>query len=87
MKKAFGVKYIFSIMDLFSRKAMIYPLYNKEAKNILPCIIDLCSHNNIPKEFASDNGTEFKNRLFEEYCSINNIKFIHDDITHIHKAV
>lgn len=39
MQIAFGVKYIFNIMDIFSRKAMIYPLKNKEAKNILPYII------------------------------------------------
>ncbi len=41
MQLAFGVKYIFSIMDLFSRKSTIYPLKNKEAKSILPYIIIL----------------------------------------------
>ncbi len=76
MKKAFGVKYIFSIMDIFSQKVMIYPLNNEEARNIIPYIIDFCSHNSFPKEFSSDNGAEFKNKLFEEYCSLNNIKFI-----------
>ena len=32
MQKAFGVKYILSVIDVFSRKAMIYPLKKKTLK-------------------------------------------------------
>ena len=77
MQIAFIVKYIFSIMDTFSRKFIIYPLQNKEAKNIIP-YIDFCLHNNIPKEFALAKATEFKNIFFDNYFSLKNIKFIHE---------
>ena len=79
LQKAFGIKYILSIIDVFSRKGgMIYGLHNKEANNILPFIIDFCSNHNIPKQFSSDNGTEFKNKFFNDFCLENNIKYIHD---------
>jgi len=68
LQKAFGIKYILTIIDVFSRKGMIYGLHNKEAKNILPFINDFCSNHNISKEFSSDNGTEFKNKFFNEFC-------------------
>ena len=31
----------------------------------------------IPTEFISDNGAEFKNKFFNEFCTLYNIKFIH----------
>ena len=77
LQKAFGIKYILSIMDTFSRKAMIYGLNNKSAGLITSYIIDFCTNHNIPKEFSSDNGREFNNKLLDEYCNVNNIKFIH----------
>ena len=64
-------------MDVFSRKAMIYGINSKESKMIITYIIDFCSNHNIPKEFSSDNGAEFKNKFFDDYCQMNNIKFLH----------
>lgn len=34
-------------------------------------------HNNIPKELASDNGAEFKNKIFNDFCKENNIRYVH----------
>ena len=48
------------MLDVFSRKGMIYALNNKEVNSVLPYIIDFCANYNIPREFASDNGAEFK---------------------------
>lgn len=61
MTITFGVKYIFSIMDLFSRKAMIYGLNTKDADSILKLILEFCIHLNFPNKFISDNVPEFKN--------------------------
>ena len=74
MQLAFGIKYLLTIMDVFSRKAMIYGIKSKESKMIITYIIDFCSNHNIPKEFSSDNGAEFKNKFFDDYCQMNNIK-------------
>lgn len=65
------------MLDVFSRKGIIFGLNNKEVNSVLPYIIDFCEIHNIPREFASDNGAEFKNKFFNDFCAVNNIKFIH----------
>ena len=73
MAECFGIKYILSIMDCFSRKAMIYGSNSKKADEILDFIKDFCLNNTIPKIFISDNGAEFKNSLFDIFCKENEI--------------
>ena len=51
---------IFSIIEPFSRKAMIYGLDNKKVQ-ILFQKLEFCMYNGYPQEFCSDNGREFKN--------------------------
>ena len=77
MSKAFGIKYILSILDCFSRKANIYGTNTKNAEILLKYVTDFCLNNNIPNEFICDNGAEFKNRIFKNFCEIHNIKFLH----------
>ena len=77
MEKEFGIKYILSIIDCFSRKGNIYGTNSKNATILLNFVIDFCLNHNIPKEFISDNGAEFKNKFFNEFCTLYNIKFIH----------
>ena len=77
LAKAFGVKMILSIIDAFSRKAMIYPENDKKAENLVKDIIQFCTYNGFPKEFCSDNGPEFKNVKIKEICEREGIIFIH----------
>lgn len=58
--ESFEIKYILSIMDCFSRKAMIYGTNTKKSNVLLNFIKDFCLNNNIPKVFISDNGAELK---------------------------
>ena len=60
MDESFNVKYLLSIIDVFSRKTMIYGLNNKKSDIILNYIIEYCLHTNFPKEFCSDNGLNLK---------------------------
>jgi len=53
MSESLGIKYILSIMDCFSRKAMIYGTNTKKSNVLLNYIKDFCLHNNIPKVFIS----------------------------------
>jgi len=64
------------IIDVFSRKVMIYKHNNKEAEPILQNIIEFCLINGFPQEFASDNGPEFKNKNMQNFCIKENIKYI-----------
>ena len=76
MEKAFGIKYILSVMEEFSRKSMIYRVNSKNAEILLNHIEDFCINHKYPQEFISDNGAEFKNKLFEDFWLLNHIKFI-----------
>ena len=77
MSKAFGIKYLLSILDCFSRKANIYGTNTKNADLLLKYVADFCLNNKIPKKFINDNGMAFKNRVFTEFCESHNIKFLH----------
>ena len=63
---------------------MIYGLNRKDANVICSYIINFCSHNDIPKEFFSDNGKEFQKKILDEYCTINNIKFCYGMLFNLH---
>lgn len=77
MSKCFGIKNLLSIIDAFSRKAMIYGAYSKKSDILLTYEIEFCLNNKIPKEFLSDNDAEFKNSIFNEFCNIYDIKFVY----------
>ena len=64
---AFGTKYMLSLIDIFSRKGIIYAVNYKKAETLLSLIIEHCIHTNFSKEFASSNGPEFKNAKFEDF--------------------
>ena len=51
LSKAYGVKMILSIIDVFSRKAMIYGVNNKKSENLIKNILEFCANNSFPKEF------------------------------------
>lgn len=64
MSKAYDIKYILSILDCYSKKGNIYGSNSKKSDLLLKYIEDFCLNHNIPKEFISDNGAEFKNKTF-----------------------
>ena len=77
MALTFGIKYLLSVIDTFSRKSMVYGIYNKKPENLIIYVKEFCMYNNIPKELSSYNGGEFKNKIFNGFCKDNNISFIH----------
>ena len=77
LANAYDVKILLRIIDVFSRKAMIYKENDKKADNILKDIIEFCVNNNFPQEFVADNGPEFKNNNINEFCIKEGIRYIH----------
>ena len=49
LAKAFGVKMILSVIDVFSRKAMIYKANDKKPDNLIKDILEFCANNSFPK--------------------------------------
>ena len=70
-------KYLLSIIDTFSKIEGNYVLANKRADTVLGFVKDFISKNGKPKKFHSENGKEFRNKLFEDYCKKNEISFVH----------
>ena len=69
---------LLSIIDVFSRKAMIYNLNDKKSDTIIQYILEFCANNTFPKEFCSGYGPEFKNSKLNDICIKKVITFIHD---------
>ena len=65
------------MIDVFSRKGMVYGINDKKSETVLNLIIEYCVHTNFPNKFAADNGPEFKNSKFDDFCIKNNISYIH----------
>jgi len=66
--------YIFSAMDVFSRKIFLVKLKKKESKLTTKAFQDVIKRADIPiKSIIADNGTEFKGE-FATFCKDNKIK-------------
>ena len=70
-------KFIFNIIDHFSKMCRSYILNDKKAINILVCIEDFIQKFGKPISIGSDNGREFKIVIINDFMNQNNIKFIH----------
>lgn len=55
-----------TIIDAFSKYAQIYKLTSLNATEIVPNLIQFFAYLGIPKTIIVDNGTEFKNKNFQE---------------------
>lgn len=63
-----------TIIDLFSRYAQAYLVKDGTSLSILSKIRHFFAHHNIPKKIVCDEGKEFKNKTFQEYCRMNKIE-------------
>ena len=63
-----GNKYILSIVDQFSRFAVIKPIPDKSAKSVLNALSEVIAQYGPPLTIQSDNGKEFTNSDLAQYC-------------------
>ena len=70
-------KYLLNIIDHFSKLCKSYLLKNKEAFGILQCLKNFISIYGAPRSIGTDNGREFKNKLFNDYMEENKIQYVH----------
>jgi len=63
-----GYHYLFTIIDVFSKYAFVFPIQTKEAMEVAN-ILEILFENGIkPKILLSDNGSEFKNAIVKHTC-------------------
>lgn len=66
-------RYIVDIIDHFSKWLWSYPIHEKTAFQCLICLKKYIYSFGVPKIVHSDNGKEFKNSWFREFCESNKI--------------
>jgi hypothetical protein len=69
-----NVKYLLLIIDIYSRYIRIFPLKNKESKNMLAAFKSL---DNLPTNLWTDLGSDFIRREFKKWCKHNDINLYH----------
>lgn len=75
-------KYIFNIVDHFSKYLGTYLIENKTAKEVLYCLNDFIIKHGKCDIFQCDNGREFSNNIINNYCTEKDIKLIHSSPYH-----
>ena len=65
-------KYL-TIIDTFSKFAQAYPLAGANSVNILDGILTFVSHYGLPHTIVCDNGAEFQNNNFINFCQLHKV--------------
>jgi len=71
-----GFKYIFCCVDVFSKKADMIPLKDREQTTTTKAFEKILNNLGIPKTIYSDQGSEFKNASFQKLLDKHNIQII-----------
>ena len=69
-------KYLLTCIDVFSKKADVIPLKDREQSTVADAFNEILSHLGIPKTIYSDQGSEFKNATFQKLLDRHNITII-----------
>ena len=69
-------KYLLTCVDVFSKKADVIPLKDREQDTVTDAFSQILSHIGIPKTIYSDQGSEFKNASFQKLLDKHNIQII-----------
>jgi hypothetical protein len=67
-------KYLLTCIDVYSRKAFVSTLKNKNADTSLNGFKQILRKSGTPKNINLDAGGEFDNAIFKDYAESNNIK-------------
>ena len=71
-----GYKYIFTNIDVFSKKAYAFPLKSKKIGDIKPCFEKIFEKNK-PKFIWSDKEPAFLSKEMQQFFKDNNVKIYH----------
>ncbi len=72
----FGYAWIFSMIDVFSKKLYSFPLKTKSAEDILTTLRSFFATNPRPKVFQSDNDPSFHSKQFKAVMKAMGIKHV-----------
>ena len=70
-----GYKYLLTCIDIFSKYAWVVPLKTKQDQELVKAFRTILSSGRKPNKLQTDQGTEFLNRLFQNFLREKNIDF------------
>ena len=70
-----GYKYLLTCTDIFSEYAWVVPLNTKQGQELVKAFQTILSSGHKPDKLQTDQGTEFLNRLFQNFLREKNIDF------------
>lgn len=69
-------KYIFVIVDAFTKFTVVEPVHNQKSKHVIKVLTDLIYLFGVPTRIISDRGTAFTSQTFRIFCDTYGIKHI-----------
>ena len=70
-----GIKYILTLIDVFSKKAFAYPLKNKGSFEVVGALTKFFNQHFVPEKLQTDAGKEFLNAQVKYLMRNNNVQF------------
>lgn len=71
-----NITWLFVVIDNFSRYLWVFPMKDKNSETVLT-IFKRLTKNKAPKNLWTDEGSEFYNKNFQDYCEAKNINHYH----------
>ena len=72
-----GIKYLLTVIDIFSKYAWAVPLKNKTGESVTEAFNNIVSEGRTPKNLWVDEGKEFYNKTFQSFLDKNTINMYH----------
>ena len=72
-----GYRYVFTIIDHYSRYVKFYPLPNKTSDIVTDALTTFVHDFGTPRSIVLDNGGEFQGAAFQNFCRRNQIRLLH----------
>ena len=63
-----GYRFLYVAIDKFTKWPEVTPVVNITKKSAVAFLKSIVCRFGVPNRIIADNGTQFKSRLFQEYC-------------------
>ena len=68
-----GVRYLLTVVDVFSKYAWVKPLLDKTASSVKKAFIEIFKEGRKPANLQTDDGKEFHNKTVREFLKMQNV--------------
>jgi transposase InsO family protein len=77
-----GYRFLYVAIDKFTKWLEVTPVVNITKKSAVAFLKSIVCRFGVPNRIIADNGTQFKSRLFQEYCEDNGIQLCFESVAH-----